>query len=289
MSATNVASKYLIETGSRGLRGTYNQLFLAYVVFITCALLVYHFIANGEYSSVLTISVMLQCFALTLLALQTLCTGTAEGISAQALILDALALCCKLSSTLWLNGYLPVDASGDGVIQAADIFSLIIVLWLLHRVTVALCHTYPERQDSFPIGIVACICLGCAALLHADMNRRPIFDTFCMAGLFLSTVAALPQLSLIARTGGRVEALTSHYIAMMALSRMIGGTFMWQARLDITCRPWVKGFNHAVWAILGAHFLHVLLLGDFAFFYIRAVVQQGLRCRVEMQRFATCV
>merc|ERR1719517_393212 len=109
--------------------------------------------------------------------------------------------------------------------------------------------------------------LGCfilAALFHADMNARPLFDALWMAGLFVSVVAVLPQLWLISKTGGHVEALTSHYIAAMAISRILSGTFMWHARFDITCDQWVEGFNHAIWAILGAHVLHLVFLADFA-------------------------
>merc|ERR1719199_715487 len=50
---------------------------------------------------------MIQCLALVLLGLQIMSTGSAAGISAKGLALDAFALCCRLSSTLWLNGYLP--------------------------------------------------------------------------------------------------------------------------------------------------------------------------------------
>merc|ERR1719506_3484055 len=77
---------------------------------------------------------MVQCLALVLLGLQMISSGSASGISAKALSLDALAICCRLSSTLWLNGYLPVDASGDYVYQAFDICSLGVLAWLLYQV-----------------------------------------------------------------------------------------------------------------------------------------------------------
>merc|ERR1719287_421320 len=79
---------------------------------------------------------MVQCLALVLLGLQMISTGSASGISARALSLDALAICCKLSSTLWLNGYLPVDASGDHIFQFFDICSLAILAWTLYQILV---------------------------------------------------------------------------------------------------------------------------------------------------------
>merc|ERR1719352_1388146 len=133
-----------------------------------------------------------------------------------------------------------------------------------------------------PILHFAVASLIIAGMLHGNMNDRPIFDTLWMAGLFMSTVSVLPQLWLITRTGGCIEALTSHHIATMAFSRILSGIFMWHARNDITCVPWVGGVNHAILAILGAHLLHILLLGDFAYHYINAVLARGLNCRIEI-------
>jgi len=254
----------------------------AYAVGLGMTFAMYHLIAAGEFSSILTMAVMLQCLAFALLCLQTLVTGHCAGISARALGLDALALCCRLSSTTWLHGYLPVDASGDWVYQAVDFCSLALVLWLLRRLFTEQRFSYQAEEDTFPLAPMVLGSFLLAALLHADMNARPIFDTLWMAGLFVSVVAVLPQLWLIARTGGRVEALTSHYIAVLAISRALSGTFMWHARFDITCEPWIEGVNHAIWAILGAHALHMLLLGDFAYYYIRAVIKGGLGCRLEL-------
>merc|ERR1719409_762620 len=144
---------------------------------------------------------MVQCLAVVLLGLQTISTGSASGISAKALSLDALALCCRLSSTLWLNGYLPVDASGDYVYQIVDICTLCILVWLLRQVLVVKRLTYQAEEDSMPVLPVAIGALLLAGLLHGDMNGRPIFDTLWMASVFVSAVAVLPQLWLIMQTG----------------------------------------------------------------------------------------
>merc|ERR1719478_349420 len=85
---------------------------------------------------------MVQCLGMVLLGLQMISTGSASGISAKALSLDAIAVCCRLPSTLWLNGYLPIDASGDYIFQVIDICSLGILVWLLHQVLVVNRRTY---------------------------------------------------------------------------------------------------------------------------------------------------
>jgi len=254
---------------------------IAYGVFITSAGVVWHLVADGSFSSILTLSAMVQCLGVVLLALQLISTGSASGISARALSLDALAICCRLSSTLWLEGYLPADASGDHIFQAIDICSLGVLAWLLHQILVVKQHTYQAEEDSMPILLLVKGALVLAALLHGDMDDYPVFDTLWMTGLLISTVAVLPQLWLITKTGGCAEALTGHYIAAMAVSRVFSGMFMWHARNDLTCIPWIAGFNHTFWTILAAHFLQMLLVGDFAYYYFKAVLTSGLNTRIQ--------
>jgi hypothetical protein len=248
----------------------------AYVVFGALGLAIHHFVAGGAFSSIITMSSLVQCLGISLLCIKVVSSGSAEGISAGALILDAFAFAFRLSSTTWLNGYLPVDKSGDYAIQAIDMCSLALVLWLLRRVLVVHKHSYQASEDSFQIRSMVLVCLGLAAFLHADEDRKWLFDVLWMASLFLGVVAVLPQLWLITKSGGRVEALISHYVAALALSRVMSGTFMWAARRTINCSPWVGGFNHAVVAIFSAHILHLILLGDFMFYYIKSMMQNGL-------------
>jgi hypothetical protein len=255
---------------------------LAYVILFGSGLGMYHIVAAGEWSSILTMAAMLQTFAFALLGVQIMSSGHAVGISARALILDALALVFRLSSTTWLNGYIPVDASGDWAYQAVDICSLVICLWLLHQVLVVRKSTYQESEDSFPIVQVCSISFILAVLLHADMNDRPIFDTIWMTGLFISVFAVLPQLWLCQKAGGRVEAFTSHYIAAMAVARVLSGLFMWQAREDITSMEWVEGWNQGLYAILGAYFLHMVLLLDFGYYYVKALLKGDIVGRLQL-------
>jgi hypothetical protein len=259
------------------------QIATAYTLCFACVCAVYHLVANGEFSSILTMSVIFQCLAVALLALHVLSTGNVSGVSARALALEGLSFACRLSSTTWLNGYLPVDASGDMVYQMVDMCSLVIVLWLLYHVLVVQRRSYAAEADSLPVVPMVVGSLILAAALHADMNSRPLFDALWMAGLFIGVLAVLPQLWLIGRSGGVVQACEGHYIAMMAISRVLSGTFMWHARFDITCVYWVTGVNHAVWAILAAHALHLILLGDFAYFYIKAVASKGLGAAIDLR------
>lgn len=273
---TNLA----VQTCNKSLPST--RVAAAYATFGGLILAMYHLVANGEFSSIMTMSVMIQCMAFALLAIQSLSSGSAAGISARALGLDAFGLCCRLSSTLWLQGYLPVDASGDWVFQAVEVSTLMLVLWLLYHVLVEQKETYQAEGDSCPAVPLMLVSLVLAALFHADLNARPLFDTLWMTGLFADVVAVMPQLWLIARNGGKAEALTSHYIAAMALSRVLSGQFMWAARHDITCQERISGVNHSTWAILIAHVFHFVLIADFTYYYVKAITARGLSSSVEL-------
>merc|ERR1712113_424249 len=141
----------------------------AYLSLVLSGATMYHFIAGKEVSSYLTIGAMVQTFAFALLGMQMTSAGHARGISARALALDALALMFRLSSTVWLDGYLPVDASGDWMYQAVDISSLALVLWLLHQVVVVHKDTYQEAEDAFPAIHVALGAVVLAFSFHPDM------------------------------------------------------------------------------------------------------------------------
>jgi len=245
----------------------------AYASFFAVGFFVFHAVAEREASSVLTMSALAQCFGITMLCIQSLSSGSARGISASSLLLDAFAIFFRLCSTLWVDGYLPSDKSGDFVYQAFDVCSLLLLIFLLHRVLVKQYGTYQVAEDTFRVGPLVSICLGLALVLHGDMDDNRLLDTLWLAGLFTSVVAVLPQFWLITCSGGWAGALTSHYIAAMAFSRLFSGCFMWMARNFITCEPYIAGVEHTIIAIFIAHFVHIALLCDFAWHYLRTMLR----------------
>ena len=142
---------------------------------------------------------------------------------------------------------LSVDASGDFDYQAVDACSLTMVFWLLRRVLADHPSTYREEQDPFPVMPAVLVALELATEPHANTSARPIFGTCWMAGPIISAAAVVPQLWLCTVSGGRVEALTSHYAAAMALGRALSGIFKRRARFDITCVPWAVRVSLEIW------------------------------------------
>jgi len=248
----------------------------AYASFFAVGFFVFHAVAEREASSVLTMSALAQCFGITMLCIQSLSSGSARGISASSLLLDAFAISLRLCSTLWVDGYLPSDKSGDFIYQAFDVCSLLLLIFLLHRVLVKQYDTYQAAEDTFRVGPMLLMCYVLAMVLHGDMDDNRVLDTLWLAGLFTSVVAVLPQFWLITRSGGWAGASTSHCIAALALSRFLSGCFMWMARNFITCEPYVADIQHTIIAIFIAHLVHIALLGDFAVQYLRSMFRGNI-------------
>jgi hypothetical protein len=257
-------------------------LMLLYVGFLTVAGYVYHVIAGQEFSSLLTLSAVFQCLAFSLLGAQIIGSNSVAGISAKSLSLDAFALAGRLSSTLFFDGYLPSDQTGDWIYQAFDCLSLAMVLWVLYRVLSVHRTTYEADEDAFPAIPLALGVIVLAAVFHGNFDESPIFDTLWMCGVFASAISVLPQLWMMAHRSGKSSALTSHFVAVMALARMVSGAYMWYAYPEIDGDPLFGNVKYAGHAVIVAHAVHLLFLGDFAYYYVKNVAKSGLCADLDL-------
>jgi len=243
--------------------------------------LVYQSFHDLGVSTLTTLAVGIQCFGYACLRLKISQQRSVAGVSGRTLVLQAVSYGLRLCSTTWLKGYIPVDGTGDWLYQLLDVSALLMVLQIIYCVFKSHRNTYQEDQDTFN---VQQICLGCfalAVLVHPDLNARPFFDTLWATALYIDVVAMMPQLAMMTKVRGEVEALTSHFVGATALSRTSSLVFWYHAFAELA--PLDGSFNLAGWAILAAHVLQVLLLCDFLFYYVRACISDGfLQPRLQL-------
>jgi len=239
------------------------QVSVAYAAFLTIAGVVYCVVAKLEFSAIQTVAGMSQCLAMVLLAMQVLLNRSIQGVSVDSLVLHTLAFMCRLSSTTWLNGYLPADASGDWIYQAFDVLSLILSFCLLRHFAVAQKVGQQSKVNIKVITLVLGSALTLACLLRANMDKRPLFDTLWMAGAFLASAATVLQLLSVQALTSRTTQLAGHALIATAMSHMLSAIYIWYARRDLTATHWIEGFNHSAWAVVIAHMIPVLLTCDF--------------------------
>merc|ERR1719335_561147 len=123
-----------------------------------------------EFTSILTLSVFAQALSFILLQMQVSASGNVAGISCRTLVLHAVKLACKLGTTLWLDGYLPTDKSGDWIYQVGDVLSLLLVLQILFSVHVAHKASYQSDHDTLDVRNLIMVAVVLAVLIHPSLN-----------------------------------------------------------------------------------------------------------------------
>jgi hypothetical protein len=244
------------------------KVILCYLVFFLGGVTLYNALSAG-FSSFLTLSAGFQCLGFVLLAMKVQNQRSTEGLSSKMLMAYALTLCFRLSSTLHLNGYLPVDATGDWAYQAIEICSLALVAYLIRCAFVTHRSTYQEQHDSFPVSIqnLVMACFVLAVVIHPNLDRWTFFDVMWTTGCYLETVSMLPQLWMLSKIG-EVEALASHFVVLSVLARVCSLIFWYRGFAEL--RPAHGGFNYSGWGVMGAHVAQLLLSCDFVFLYMKS-------------------
>jgi len=239
----------------------------AYATFLFCTVVVLHQFSEGDYSAVLTLGAGVQTLGFFLLFLKAKQHKTVAGISSKTLELYVLVFIFRLTSTLFLNGYLPLDSSGDFVYQLADIASFLIVLQLLYCVRKTHRFTYSQEHDTLEIWRVVPACGILAVFFHGTLNASFFFDTVWAFSTYVDTVAMLPQLWMLTKIGGEVDGMTSHFVASLMVSRACAFAFWFYGYAEIGPE---EGPNVAGWLVISAQALQVLASADFMVYYTRA-------------------
>jgi len=241
---------------------------LCYLVFFVGAITLYNALSAG-FSSFLTLSAGLQCLGFVLLAMKVQNQRATTGLSGKMLAMYAGTLCFRLSSTVHLNGYLPVDQTGDWAYQAIEICSLALTAYLMRCTFITHRSSYQEQHDSFPITMQQMV-MGCfilAVVIHPNLDRWTFFDIMWTTGCYLETISMLPQLWMLSKIG-EVEALASHFVVLSVLARVCSLVFWYRGFAEL--RPAHGGFNFSGWGVMGAHVAQLLLSCDFVFLYMKS-------------------
>jgi len=252
----------------------------SYFVFMMCVGVVLRHFSDRDFSTVLTLGAGVQCLAFYLLLQKVKRQRSVAGISSKMLEMYVLVILLRLSSTLIKQGYLPVDRSGDYVYQAADIVSLYLVfqlLWCCHKTHKV---TFQADQDSLEIWRAVPVLVILAVCLHGNLNKSAFFDTTWTLGMYLDTIAMLPQYFMLVKNGGEVEALTSHFVALVVLSRACSFAFWYYGHKELAPRPGknaglvnnATGLNIAGWLIVACHSVQLLLSADFMYHYVSSAM-----------------
>jgi len=246
----------------------------AYSILAMCSMIVWRVFSDGDYSSVLTFGSLIQCFGFYMLFMKVKYQKSVAGLSARTLELYIVVYLCRLTSTLFRVGYLPVDSSGDWVYQLADVLSLCIAAITLRCIRTSHRYTYQDAFDTLDLRVMVVPCSILAMFLRGDLNESIFFDTMWATAMNLETIALLPQLWMMMKKGGEVDGLTSHFVAAIAAGRICALAFWWHGYTEMqVIDSNNQASNIAGKHLLLMHILQVLVSLDFLGHYGVALVR----------------
>jgi len=205
--------------------GMRNAELMSYAIFTFFWFIVWGKFSSWKFSAILTCASVVQCLGFLLLSLKDRGSKSVGGLSGKMLVLYILHLATRLTSTCLKNGYLPQDKTGDYMYQLVDFGSLLLVLHLLYCVHKTYRYSYQEEHDTLPLLPMVAPCLVLALFVHGTMNKNFFFDTAWAFSMNLEIVVMLLQLWMMARMGGKVDTMTSHFVATFAISTVLSFTF----------------------------------------------------------------
>jgi len=247
---------------------------LAYGVFLVVCFFSAKVLSDRSFSAIITLAAAIQAFGFCLLRMQVKNQNGVQGISSRTLQMYVAAYLFRPYSTLQYNGYLPVDRSGDYIYQMCDFVALGVVFSLLYA-----CHSkheqsYEKEHDSCQIYafLVGAFVLSC--FIHPHLNNRTIPDIAWTTALYMEAVAMVPQLWMMTKKGGEVDALSSHYIACVFISRLLMMAFWVNSYPELTPKGG-ESYNWPGMGVMGAQMLQVVIFGDFMYMYVKSIRDQS--------------
>jgi len=123
------------------------------------------------------------------------------------LLLFALGLGLRLCSTTYFQGYLPIDATGDGPYQVLEGLALLCALRQLAM--------FEAKSAPLELGkAVGCFAVAglCAVACFGDLDRNVVFDTLWVMSVYCETLATVAGCAHLAHNVHKRIALPYHFL-----------------------------------------------------------------------------
>jgi len=147
--------------------------------------------------------------------------------------------------------------------------SLLMVLDVVRSVSMTYRKSYQEDLDVLHVKYLIPSCVVLAVVLHPQFSQGTWFSFCWTTYLYLDCLALMPQVVMMTRGAGKVEAPVSHFVAATALSRVMDLSF-WYYNFDLGSQGSYRGFNYSGWLIVFWHLVNLAIVADFMYYYVKA-------------------
>jgi ER lumen protein retaining receptor len=190
--------------------------------------------------------------AILVLLLKIWKTRSCAGISGKSQLMFALVF-----TTRYLDLFMNFVSLYNTIMKCVYIVCAYGTCYLIY---IKFKATYDGNHDSFRMEFLIVPAAGLACLVNHAFNPLEVLWTF---SIYLESVAILPQLFMISKTG-EAESITSHYLFAQGLYRTLY-IFNWVYRYQ------VQGFYDPIAIVAGI--VQTILYCDFFYLYITKVVK----------------
>jgi ER lumen protein retaining receptor len=125
--------------------------------------------------------------------------------------------------------------------------------------------SYNKSEDTFPNPRLYLI-IPCAILAVIWPQKWTPFEVLWTFSIYLESVAVLPQLFMLHKSGETVEALTTHYIACLGGYRAMY-IFNWVYRV-------ISEPHYRQWIVWVAGLVQTIIYLDFFYYYARSLIEK---------------
>lgn len=279
------------KCGSIGLRGIgrkdvatfLKNPFQIYVCFLMVVSLLYHNLGGDVRDISMAnwlgyFSTIAEGFGLLILRQKIQGRASVMGVSRNSMVMFTLTYTSRLWE-LWPSfSWLALDA---WVVWALSVASLVVSADILWSIFMTYQKTYQEHLDVLLVKYLIPSCVGLAIVLHPNLGQGEIYSFLWTLGFYMDVAGLMPQVVMMSKGEGRVEAPIAHFVAATALSRSVD-LWWWYYNFDVGPQGYWHGFNFSGWLIIVVHVLNLVLVADFMYYYVKARLS-GKRLSADLE------
>jgi len=194
--------------------------------------------------------------------------GHVRGLSGMSMIMFALTYTMReveafcIAHVHWHN----LNDIFLEVLQISSMFLSFMVVWAIFKTYRS---SYEQDMDVLKVKYLIPGCLALALVLHPEFRRGSMYSTSWAASFYIDVLALLPQVVMMQRGDGIVEAPIAHFVAATFVSRCFDLFFWWDRwnRGDFTKYMLDADVSGVIIAFF--HLICFVLVGDFMYYYFK--------------------
>jgi len=243
--------------------------FCAYAAFLTVFFVCYS-LGGGRLSQTTRedrlgyMSCIIEAFGLISLRWKISCRGHVNGLSGMSMIMFTLTYTMREWET-FVGAEVPWVTINGMCLELLQIFSCALVYINLWSIFKTYRSSYQEDSDVLKVKYLIPGCLLLGLMLHPQFRQGWTYNLSWAISFYIDVLALLPQVVMMQRGSGKIEAPIAHFVAATAFSRMSDLTF-WYSRWDRAPTRLPEGMT----IIVVFHIISLLLVADFMYYYIKA-------------------